>query len=74
MSNEIENKNYRNGEQDRRITELEKHQITYNKEMGEVQVDIAGIKKDVKWLKQFFWIIATASIAGLLSQVFNISI
>ena len=54
--------------------DLEKHQITYNKEMGEVQVDIAGIKKDVAWLKQTYWVVVSASVGGLIMSLLNLTI
>ena len=63
-----------------RIGELEK-------DLGEVKGDVKtilrnhlphmytaleNIKTDVSWLKKFFWIIATASIGGLIAAIFNI--
>ena len=63
---------YQNQEQDRRLGELEKkmdavfsHIAKTNEEMGKVCIDMA-------WLKRFFWIIATASISGLMAIVFNV--
>jgi len=64
--------NYQNQEQDRRIGDLEKkmdavfgHISTTNEEMG-------YIKTDVGWIKRFFWIVATASIGGLIGALINL--
>jgi hypothetical protein len=64
--------NYQNQEQDRRICDLEKkmdavfdHIATTNEEMGQ-------IKTDVSWLTRFFWIVATASIGGLIGALINL--
>ncbi len=66
--------NYQNQEQDRRISDIEKkmdavfgHIANTNEEMGE-------IKTDVSWLKRFFWIVATASIGGLIAALLNLLI
>ena len=56
---------YQNQEQDRRIKWLEDHYTTFNSEFGEV-------KADVKWLKKFFWIVATASIGSFVSQIYGL--
>jgi len=42
---------------------------TVKDEMGKIKTHIAEIKTDVSWLKKFFWIIATASIASLIAQL-----
>ena len=34
--------------------------------------DVSEVKTDVAWLKQFFWIIAGASIGGLATGVMNL--
>jgi len=38
-----------------------------NEEMGH-------IKTDVSWIKRFFWIVATASIGGLIGALINLLI
>ena len=43
-----------------------------NKEMGEVRTDIAGIKNDLEWLKKSYWVIASASISGLVIGMLNL--
>ena len=64
----------KNEEQDRRINWLENHWSTFNTEMGEVKTDLATVKTDVSWLKKYFWIVATASIGGLVAGIINILI
>jgi len=66
--------NYQNKEQDRRIGDLERkvevvlgHIAKTNEEMGQ-------IKTDVSWLTRFFWIVATASIGGLIAALLNLII
>ena len=62
-------------EQSRRLSWLEEHYSKFNNEMGTVQADIKWLKEntaskdDVKWLKRFFWIIATASIGGAIGTI-----
>ena len=41
------------------------HIATTNEEMGQ-------IKTDVSWLTRFFWIVATASIGGLIGALINL--
>ena len=38
-------------------------------EIGKIKTHIAEIKVDLNWLKRFFWIVATASIASLIAQL-----
>ena len=64
--------NYRNNIQDKRLEKVEKHIETTNKEMGDVKIDLAQVKSDVGWLKKSYWIIATASIGGLVAAVINL--
>ncbi len=47
------------------IQEQAKHIQILNEEMGEVRTD-------VKWLKQFFWIVATASVGALVAALFGL--
>ena len=60
-----EKNNYRNNLQDQRLSNIEEHIETINKEMG-------CIKTDVSWLKKFIWIIASASIGGLIAGILNL--
>jgi len=38
-------------------------------EIGKIKTHIAEIKVDLNWLKRFFWIVVTASIASLIAQL-----
>ena len=51
------------------IEEIKEHIKTINDELGYVKNKMTEIKTDVAWLKKFFWIIATASIASLIAQL-----
>ena len=68
----MENKNYINKEQDRRLIKIERHIEIINSEIGEVKTQITEIRQDVCWLKRFFWIVATASISGLIGSIINL--
>ena len=59
-------------EQDRRIDKVELHIETTNREMGEVQRDLAKVKTDVSWLKRFFWIVASSSIGASVVGLLNL--
>ena len=43
-------------------------------EIGKIKIDYTEVKTDVKWLKKFFWIIATASIGGLITGIIQLLI
>jgi hypothetical protein len=51
------------------IEEIKEHIKTINDELGYVKNKMTEIKTDVAWLKKFFWIVATASIASLIAQL-----
>ena len=53
---------------------MEEHIINFNQEMGDVKVDLAKVRTDVSWLKRNYWIIATASIGGLIAALINIAL
>ena len=72
MSKNLNEKTYRNNEQDRRIALIEEHIVIYNKEMGDVRTDLAIVKTDTAWLKRFFWIVAVSSISGLATGIINL--
>ena len=44
-------KNYRNNYQDKRFDKVESHIAIINDELGSVKTDVAGIKRDIDWLK-----------------------
>jgi len=68
----MEQNNYRDKEQDRRIEWLEKHYSNFNTEMGSVKQDVSEIKTDVAWLKKFFWVVVAASIGSVIANLFNL--
>ncbi|MHB8710173.1 MAG: hypothetical protein ACYC6X_01310 [Minisyncoccota bacterium] len=37
-----------------------------------MQNDLTKVSTDVDWLKRFFWIIATASVGGLITAIINL--
>ena len=43
-----------------------------NEEMGLIKVATEGIKTDLVWLKKTYWIIAGASIGGLIAGLSNL--
>lgn len=70
----MNDKNYHNSEQDRRLDKMEGHIETTNKEMGEVKTDVAKIKTDVCWLKKTYWIVVSASVGAVITGVINLLI
>ena len=64
--------NYRNNLQDQRLSEIEKHISVINDELGDIRIKMEMINTDVCWLKKFFWIIASASIGGLIAGILNL--
>ena len=43
-----------------------------NAEMGEVKLNLVGIRKDVEWLRKFFFIIATSSVGAVVASTVNL--
>lgn len=69
----MENNNeYQNQEQDRRIEELEKDRNEMKGHIATTNAEMGCIKTDVRWLKKFFWIVATASIGGFGVAIWNL--
>jgi len=60
----IDNNNYRNMEQDRRLIEMEKSLKIVNKELGDVRADIIGIASTQKIILAFIMMIF-AGLVGL---------
>jgi len=65
--------------QDLQIKEIKKsikvlndHSGTLTKEMGNIKIDITQMKNDISWIKQFFWIIVTATIGSLVANLMNL--
>lgn len=60
---------------ERRIESIESDIKTIKENhLSHIQEDIAIIKTNQKWLMRFFWIISSASIAGLVTGIFNLLI
>ena len=61
--------------QDERIDRVEKtvNEIKDN-HLVHLQNDVTKVSTDVDWLKRFFWIIATASVGGLIGALINLLI
>ena len=70
MSNMPE-KNYINRIQDERIKTIEGHIKIINNELGNVKVDLAIVKTDVKWLKKYFWVVISSSVGALVVGLIN---
>ena len=66
---------YQNQMQDERLDRVEKtvNEIKDN-HLVHLQNDITKVSTDVDWLKRFFWIIATASVGGLIGALINLLI
>jgi uncharacterized membrane protein len=66
---------YQNNMQDQRLDRVEKtvNEIKDN-HLAHIQTDLTKVSTDVDWLKRFFWLVATASIGGLIAAVINLLI
>lgn len=66
---------YQNEIQDQRLNRVENtvNEIKDN-HLVHIQTDLTKLSTDVDWLKRFFWIIATASIGGLIAAILNLLI
>lgn len=42
--------------------------------LSHIEEDMAVVKTNQQWLMKFFWIVATASIAGLITGIINLII
>ncbi len=71
----MEEENYQNHMQDKRLDGLEKsvNEIK-NNHLVHILQRITKTSTDVDWLKRFFWIVATASIGGLVTALLNLLI
>ncbi len=60
---------------EKRIETIE-NQIRDIKEnhLSHIQEDLAMVKTNQQWLMRFFWIVATASVAGLITGIINLMI
>ena len=59
--------------QDERLDRVEKtvNEIKDN-HLSHIQADLTKVTTDVDWLKRFFWVIATASVGGLITAIINL--
>lgn len=66
---------YQNQIQDERLDRVEKavNEIKDN-HLVHLQEDVSKVGTDVDWLKRFFWILATASVGGLIAALINLLI
>ena len=64
---------YQNQIQDERLDRVEKtvNEIKDN-HLVHIQTDLTKVSTDVDWIKRFFWLVATASIGGLIAAVINL--
>ena len=69
----MERTEYQNKMQDERLDRVEKtvNEIKDN-HLVHLQTDLTKVSTDVDWLKRFFWVIATASIGGLIAALLNL--
>ncbi len=71
----MDNPNYQNQMQDKRLDSLEKHVSDIkNNHLPHIDLKLTRVGTDVDWLKRFFWIVATASIGGLIAGLLNLII
>ena len=72
-NNYMDKTNYQNQIQDERLDRVEKavNEIKDN-HLVHMQTDLTKVGTDVDWLKRFFWILATASIGGLIATLINL--
>lgn len=71
----MERTEYQNKIQDERLDRVEKavNEIKDN-HLVHLQTDMTKVGTDVDWLKRFFWVIATASVGGLIAALINLII
>ncbi|MFA5961904.1 MAG: hypothetical protein WC848_04445 [Parcubacteria group bacterium] len=71
----MEKQNYQNKMQDKRLDSLEKNVAEIkNNHLPHIYTKLMQVGTDVDWLKRFFWIVATASIGGLIAALLNLLI
>lgn len=72
-SSHMDKSNYQNQIQDERLDRVEKtiNEIKDN-HLVHIATKLVKVSTDVDWLKRFFWIIATASVGGLIAALINL--
>ena len=71
----MERTEYQNRIQDERLDRVEKvvNEIKDN-HLVHLQTNMTKVSTDVDWLKRFFWVLATASVGGLIAALINLLI
>ena len=66
---------YQNQIQDERLDRVEKAVIEIkDNHLVHLKDAVTKVGTDVDWLKRFFWILATASVGGLITALINLLI
>ena len=52
----------------------ENHLVHIQKDVNDLKVDVNEVKTDVSWLKKFLFIVAGASVGGLITGLINLLI
>ena len=61
--------------QDKRLDNLEKNvEEIKDNHLPHIETKLTKVATDVDWIKKFFWIVATASIGGLVAAIINLLI
>lgn len=60
------------GALEKKYTELSERFSLLHEDVVGMKVDSSTVKSDVNWLKQFFWVVATASIGSLVTGVITL--
>jgi hypothetical protein len=70
---DMDKDNYQNQIQDERLNRLENsvNEIKDN-HLPHIQTELTKVGTDVDWVKRFFWIVATASVGGLITAIINL--
>ena len=48
--------------------------VIKNNHLSHMEKDISSMQTDIGWMKKFFWIVATASIGGLITGLLQLLI
>jgi hypothetical protein len=60
---------------EKRIEKIEEDIKTIKENhLSHIQEDLAVVKTNQEWIMKFFWIVCTASIAGLITGLINLLI
>jgi hypothetical protein len=71
----MENNTYQDEVQDKRLDNLEKSVATIkDNHLPHIVAKLIEVGIDVSWIKRFFWIVATASIGGLIAAILNLAL